>query len=88
MHFSGVLVSDDLGAAVAVATMPAGQRAVDFIAAGGNLVTVKNAGLVAPMVGAVTRRMASDPAFAAQVDASVTLVLELKARAGLVKCGA
>jgi beta-N-acetylhexosaminidase len=86
MHFDGVVVSDDLGSAVAVASIAPGTRAVDFIAAGGDLVTVKTADLVAPMVTAIAQRSASDAAFANQVDAAVIKVLQLKVGAGLVAC--
>jgi len=88
LHFNGVIVSDDLGAAAAVSSIPAGDRAVDFIAAGGDLITVKNANLVAPMTLAIANRMVSDQAFADQVKAAVTRVLQLKIRASLVTCQA
>jgi beta-N-acetylhexosaminidase len=88
LYFDGVIVADDLGSAVAVASIPPGDRAVDFIAAGGDLVTVKTANLVGPMVGAILQRAEADPAFSRQVDAAVTKVLELKVRAGLAGCRA
>lgn len=88
LHFDGVVVSDDLGSAVSVGAIPPGDRAVDFIAAGGDLVTVKTANLVSPMVGAILSREASDPAFAAQVESAAIKVLELKIHAGLAGCGA
>jgi beta-N-acetylhexosaminidase len=87
LHFGGVVVSDDLGAAAAVASIPAGDRAVHFVAAGGDLITVKNADLVAPMTTAIANRVKSDPVFAGQVDGAVTRVLQLKVRASLVSCG-
>ncbi len=86
-HFDGVVVADDLGSAVSVASIPPGNRAVDFIAAGGDLVTIKTADLAGPMVGAIIQRAASDPTFAGQVDAAVMKVLALKIRAGLASCG-
>jgi beta-N-acetylhexosaminidase len=86
MHFAGVIVADDLGGAVAVASIPPGSRAVDFIAAGGDLVTVKYAGLVGPMVAAIAARAAGDPSFASAVDGAVQQVLDLKVRAGLARC--
>jgi beta-N-acetylhexosaminidase len=87
LHFDGVIVADDLGSAVSVASIPPGDRAVDFIAAGGDLVTVKTANLVGPMVGAILQRAAADPAFAGQVDTATKKVLELKIHAGLAGCG-
>jgi beta-N-acetylhexosaminidase len=88
LQFQGVIVSDDLGSAAQVASIAPGDRAVDFIAAGGDLVTVKTAGLAGPMVTAILGRAAADPAFAAQVEVAVKRVLELKIRAGLAACGA
>jgi beta-N-acetylhexosaminidase len=88
LHFDGVIVEDNLGSAVSVATIAPGDRAVDFIAAGGDLVTVKTANLAGPMVGAILKRAAADPAFARQVDAAVMKVLELKIHARLAGCGA
>jgi beta-N-acetylhexosaminidase len=85
-HFAGVVVSDDLGAAAAVAAISPGDRAVDFIAAGGDLVTVKTADLIAPMVSAISNRVASDPVLADQVHAAATRVLQVKVRAGLITC--
>ena len=85
-HFAGVVVSDDLGAAAAVASIAPGDRAVDFIAAGGDLVTVKTADLIAPMVTAISNRAANDRAFADQVHAAAIRVLQVKVNAGLVTC--
>jgi beta-N-acetylhexosaminidase len=86
MHFAGVIVADDLGGAVAVASIPAGDRAVNFIAAGGDLITVKHAELVAPMAAAVLNRAATDAAFAAQADTATKRILRLKVRAGVAGC--
>ena len=42
LGFAGVIVSDDLGQAQAVQAIPAGQRALSFLAAGGDLITSQN----------------------------------------------
>jgi beta-N-acetylhexosaminidase len=86
LHFDGVIVADDLGGAVAVTSIPAGDRAVNFIAAGGDLITVKHADLVAPMTANVMNRAATDATFAAQVNAAAKRILRLKIRAGLAAC--
>jgi len=78
--FEGVIVSDDLGAAVAVQHLPPGQRATDFIAAGGDLVTVKDARLITSMASAVRARAQTDPAFRQRVDDAALHVLDLKSR--------
>ncbi len=84
--YQGVVVSDDLGAAVSVAGIDPGTRAVDFVLAGGDLITVKFASLVPAMTAALTGRMASDPAFRERVRASSLRVLELKQRMALLSC--
>src|SRR3954447_16901650 len=84
LHFAGPVMTDDVGTAKAVAAVPAGERAVRFLAAGGTLVLTVDAGVVPEMIDAVLARSAADPAFAAQVDAAVRTALLAKARAGLL----
>ena len=84
LGFDGVVVSDDVGNAAAVADVAAGDRAVRFLAAGGTLVLTVDATLVPEMIDAVLARADSDPAFAAQVDAAVRTALTAKARAALL----
>jgi beta-N-acetylhexosaminidase len=82
--FRGVVITDDVGTAVAVAGVPPGERAVRFLAAGGTLVLTVTAAPLQQMADAVLARDASDPAFAKQVDAAVRTALVAKARAGLL----
>jgi beta-N-acetylhexosaminidase len=84
--FSGVIVSDDLGAAKAVRSIPAGTRAIDFIKAGGDLVTSQILGPAEAMAAAVTARAAADPAFRTLVDTAAKRVLAAKYAAGLLPC--
>jgi beta-N-acetylhexosaminidase len=84
LGFGGVIISDDLGAAVQVSAYAPGTRAVDFIAAGGDVVLTVSPSTVAPMIAAVLARRASDPAFARQVDAAALTVLEAKRARGLL----
>lgn len=86
LGFDGVVVSDDLGAATAVASMSPADRAVGFIAAGGDLVLVEGTAPAAQMAGAVAARAATDAAFRAQVDAAAARVLEAKSAFGLLSC--
>jgi beta-N-acetylhexosaminidase len=86
LGFQGVVVSDDLGSATAVGGIPAGQRAVDFIAAGGDLVVAKTVGAVQAMAIALLVRARSDAGFAALVDASALRVLRTKQAYGLLPC--
>ena len=86
LGFPGVIVSDDLGNAEEVAEIPAGQRAVDFIAAGGDLVITADPDSVGSMVDAMVTQARSNPAFAGLVDASVRRVLAAKEAGGLLTC--
>lgn len=87
MGFDGVVITDDVGAAKAVAGVPVGQRATRFIAAGGDIVLTAKASQAPAMLKAIAAKRAASPAFARQVDASAARVLDLKAELGLVKCG-
>jgi beta-N-acetylhexosaminidase len=84
LGFKGVVISDDLGAAVQVAAFAPGARAVDFVAAGGDIVLTVTAQVIPAMVSAVMARAAGDPAFAQQVDAAALRVLEAKQARGLL----
>lgn len=86
LGFHGLVMSDDLGAAVAVAGVPAGQRAVRFVAAGGDLVLTIKASDAAPMAAALTDRAQHDRAFAARLTDAATHVVAAKKRAGLLHC--
>jgi beta-N-acetylhexosaminidase len=86
MHFGGVIISDDLGAAQAVASVPPGGRAVQFIAAGGDLVTSKYVGPAEAMARAVLARARASRAFQGKVDAAAAHVLAAKQRFGLLPC--
>ena len=84
LGFAGVVMTDDVGNATAVTEVPAGERAVRFLAAGGTLVLTVDATLVRGMIDTVLARSGSDPAFAAQVEAALHVALLAKARAGLL----
>jgi beta-N-acetylhexosaminidase len=84
LRFTGPIITDDIGKARAVQAVPAGDRAVRFLAAGGTLVLTVDASLVPGMIDAVLARSDGDPAFAAQVDAALHTALLAKARAGLL----
>ena len=79
MGFSGVVITDDVSAAVQVQDMSAGDRAVRAIRAGCDLVLASaDPTVAADMVKALISTARSDPAFAARVDESATRVLNLK----------
>lgn len=87
MRFRGVIVSDDLGAAAAVAGMSPAARAIGFLAAGGDMITSVSFPVAAAMDQAVRSRAAGDPAFRADVDSAVLRVLAAKQAYGLLPCG-
>jgi beta-glucosidase-like glycosyl hydrolase len=84
LGFDGVVISDDLGIALAVSTLPPGERAVRFLAAGGTLVLTAEPTILPEMIDAVLERSQRDPAFAATVDDAVRTALTAKDRAGLL----
>lgn len=86
LQFEGIVIADDLGAAGAVANTPPADRGVRFLAAGGDIVINADAAILQEMVAATIAQAEADPAFAEQVTASVTRVLELKSWLGLVGC--
>ena len=86
LGFTGVIVSDDLGDAIAVQSVPVGARALDFLAAGGDLVTSQSLGPAEQMAASVLARVDGSPAFGATVDAAAQRVLAAKQSAGLLSC--
>lgn len=87
LGWRGVVITDDVGAAAEVASVPAGERATRFVAAGGDIVINAKAGLTATMVTALVAKAEEDTSFAAQLTSSVRRVLTLKKDQGLVTCG-
>ncbi len=86
VHFRGVIVSDDLGAAAAVAGISPAARAIDFLAAGGDLITSQTLAAAIAMGSAVMRHAAADSAFRAVVNSAVMRVLDTKQAYGLLPC--
>lgn len=85
--YTGVVISDDLGAAASVRKIPAGQRAVRFVQAGGDVVIDADPSLAPAMTKALLAKAAKDPAFAARVTESAARVLALKQDLGVFRCG-
>ena len=83
MGFSGVVITDDVSAAAQVQGVAAGDRAVQAIRAGCDIVLASaDPTVAADMVKALIATARSDPAFAARVDESATRVLNLKKSLG------
>ena len=85
MGFRGVIVSDDLGNAKQLAAWSPGTRAVNFLAAGGDLVLTVNPSQAPAMASAISARMAASATFRSQVDAAALRVLTVKQRMGLLR---
>jgi beta-N-acetylhexosaminidase len=86
--FTGVVISDDVGAAAAVANVAPADRALRFLAAGGDIVLTVVPSDIPAMSAAILARMQSDPAFLQRVVSAAFHALTLKARYGLLSgCG-
>lgn len=88
LGFAGVVISDDMGAAEQVASVGPGDRAVRFVAAGGDVVINGEPAIHREMVRGVRSRAVADQAFAAQVDRAAARVVAYKARQGAATCRA
>lgn len=86
LRFDKVVIADDLGAAGAVADIPAGQRAVRFLEAGGDLILTADASLAPEMAEAVLEEMHTNTEFADSVAKSAARVLALKESVGELEC--
>jgi beta-N-acetylhexosaminidase len=86
LGFRGVIISDDLGDAAAVANMPAADRAIEFIEAGGDMITTQSLAPAEVMAQAVLARAAASPLFRAKVDTAALRVLSAKQAYGLLPC--
>jgi beta-N-acetylhexosaminidase len=86
LGYTGLVVSDDLGSAVAVGSVPVGERAVRFIQAGGDLVLSVKAPDAGPMSAALLAAAQASPAFDARVTDAAARVIRSKYRAGLLTC--
>lgn len=82
LGFQGVVIADDLGAAVAVKDVSPGMRVLRFLRAGGDLAITADPALTREMVGAILEAARTDPAFAAEVQRKADRVLQLKASVG------
>ncbi len=86
MRFRGVIMSDDLGVAAAVASVSPAARAIDFLAAGGDLIISQGLAAATAMDPAILKRVAHDSAFRVVVNSAVMRVLSAKQAYGLLPC--
>jgi beta-N-acetylhexosaminidase len=85
LGYSGVVISDDL-AAVAMSTLPPDERALRFLAAGGDLLIIGDPSLATTMAEAIKEEASDDPDFAKRVTQSAIRVVAMKERRGLARC--
>ncbi|MFZ2624521.1 MAG: glycoside hydrolase family 3 N-terminal domain-containing protein [Propionibacterium sp.] len=88
LGFAKVIVSDDLGAAAALAGYPLAGRGTTFLRAGGDLALDVDPASVPAMMADTIRAAGADPEFAGQLATKAARVLALKQSAGLLRCGA
>ena len=88
VRFGGVIVSDDMGAAAAVASVSPAGRAIGFLTAAGDMILSVSLPAAAAMDAAVLSRVHRDPAFRAKAYAAVMRVLAAKQAYGLLSCPA
>jgi beta-N-acetylhexosaminidase len=86
LGFGGVIVSDDLGDAAAVASVPAADRAISFLNAGGDMITSQSLSPAETMAQGVLARATADAAFRAEVSTAVRHILAAKRAYGLLPC--
>lgn len=88
LGYQGLVMSDDLGAADAAGFVPVGERAVRFVAAGGDLVLSIRPQDAKPMAAALAAEARRSPSFDARLTDAAGHVLRTKDRAGLLPCSA
>jgi beta-N-acetylhexosaminidase len=86
LGFTGLIVSDDLGNAVAVRNVPVGERAVRFIDAGGDVALTVASSTAAPMFEGLLAAANGSAAFRAKLTAAATRVVRTKYAVGLLPC--
>jgi beta-N-acetylhexosaminidase len=85
LGFQGVIVSDDLGAAEQLAAFEPRERALRFLAAGGQLIIdVKPPSAIRQLPNAVRAAAAENPKVRRRVDAAALAILTVKVRAGVI----
>ncbi len=84
--FGGVIISDDLGATAAVASIPPATRAIDFLSAGGDMIISKTSAPADAMVQAIRARVVTDASFRQRVDDAALRILRAKQAFNLLPC--
>jgi beta-N-acetylhexosaminidase len=87
MHFRGVIISDDLGLAAAVAAVAPATRAIDFLTAGGDMITSASLPAAEVMATEVLGRADVNAAFRSDVESADMRIFAAKQSSGLLPCG-
>lgn len=87
LGYRGVVISDALGAAKAIASIPPATRAVDFLDAGGDMIISNQSAPAIEMAQALASLAAERPSFRERVDNAALHVLRAKEAVGLLPCG-
>jgi len=85
LHFTGVIISDDL-AATAMQDLSPEDRVIRFLTAGGDLAILGDPAIAQAAADGVVAKARQDDGFAKLVAASALRVVELKRRHGLADC--
>lgn len=86
LGYHGVVISDSLGS-TAVAAIPPGQRAIDFLDAGGDMIVLNQLNQAIEMLQAVQALDAKEQWFRDRIENAAWHVLRAKEAAGLLDCG-
>jgi beta-N-acetylhexosaminidase len=86
LGFGGAIMSDDLGDALAVQSIPAATRAISFLTAGGDMITSQSLAPAQTMAAAVLAKATSSPSFRAVVNVAAERILAAKQAFGLLSC--
>jgi beta-N-acetylhexosaminidase len=86
LKWSGLVVSDDLGQAVAASSLSVAARATTFLRAGGDLVLTVQPSQAATMRTAIARAAAAHTSWRRIVDTAARRVLAAKISLGLIHC--
>ncbi|MCW1804713.1 glycoside hydrolase family 3 N-terminal domain-containing protein [Brachybacterium squillarum] len=84
LGFDGLVVTDDIGAAKAVADVPVAERATRLLAAGGDVVLTADPSIAAELAEAIAAWAQESPEQAARVRESAGRMLALKEKRGLL----
>ncbi|MGP9744002.1 glycoside hydrolase family 3 N-terminal domain-containing protein [Brachybacterium sp. AOP29-B2-41] len=85
LGFEGLVVTDDIGAAKAVASVPVAERATRLLEAGGDAVLTADASLTGELVDAIEGWAAQSPEQEQRVRESAGRMLALKEQLGLLQ---